>query len=58
MTVTAPNVSTAGSLRIMALRWAMRCTPIANVMVMMAGNPSGIAATGRLKAAKNISVGE
>ena len=29
----------------MAFRWAMRCTPIASVMVMMAGKPSGMAAT-------------
>ena len=29
----------------MALRWAMRCTPIAKVIVMIAGNPSGISDT-------------
>ena len=28
-----------------ALRWAMRCTPMASVMVMSAGNPSGISDT-------------
>ena len=56
ITLTAPNVSTAGSLRMIALRCAMRCTPIASVMVIMAGKPSGIAATARLTAAKNISV--
>src|SRR5271166_5732326 len=42
---TEPSVSTAGSRRMMALRWAMRCTPIASVMVMSAGNPSGISDT-------------
>ena len=55
MTDTAPSVSTAGSLRIMALRQAIRCTPMASVMVIIAGSPSGIAATARLTAARNIS---
>jgi hypothetical protein len=39
----------------MALRRAMACTPMASVMVRMAGNPSGIAATARPTAARNIS---
>ena len=29
----------------MALRWAMRLTPIASVIVITAGSPSGMAAT-------------
>ncbi len=45
MTEVAPSVSTAGSLRITALRPAMRRTPIASVMVITAGRPSGIAPT-------------
>ena len=39
---TEPRVSTAGRRRMMALRWAIRCTPIASVMVMIAGRPSGM----------------
>ena len=42
---TEPSVSTAGSRRMMALRWAMRCTPIASVIVMIAGSPSGMTET-------------
>jgi hypothetical protein len=38
---TEPRVSTAGRRRMMALRLAMRCTPIASVMVMIAGRPFG-----------------
>ena len=45
MTVTEPSVSTAGSRRMTALREAIRRTPIASVMVMIAGRPSGMAAT-------------
>ena len=45
MTVTEPSVSTAGRRRMMALRRAMRSTPIASVIVMTAGRPSGMAAT-------------
>ena len=47
ITETEPSVSTAGRRRMMALRAAMRCTPIASVMVITAGRPSGIAATAR-----------
>jgi hypothetical protein len=47
MTETEPSASTAGRRRMMALRAAMRWTPMASVMVMTAGRPSGIAATAR-----------
>ncbi len=57
MTVTDPSASTAGSLRIMALRRAMRWTPSASVTVMMAGNPSGIAEAIKATAIMNISAG-
>ena len=39
----------------MALRAAMRCTPMASVMVMIAGKPSGMAATARLTAVRNMT---
>ena len=42
---TEPRVSTAGRRRMMAWRWAMRCTPMASVIVISAGNPSGMAET-------------
>jgi hypothetical protein len=42
---TEPSVSTAGSRRTMALRWAMRWTPIARVIVISAGSPSGMSDT-------------
>src|SRR5580700_12160046 len=42
MRATEPSVSTAGRRRTIALRAAIRWTPIASVMVMRAGNPSGI----------------
>ena len=45
--VTEPSASTAGSLRVMALRRAICCTPIARVIVTSAGSPSGIAATAK-----------
>jgi len=48
---TEPRVSTAGSRRMMALRWAMRCTPIASVTVISAGRPSGITETAMLTTA-------
>jgi hypothetical protein len=38
ITVTEPSVSTAGRRRITAWRAAMRCTPMARVMDMMAGS--------------------
>ena len=43
--VTEPSASTAGSLRVIAFRRAICCTPIASVIVTSAGRPSGIAAT-------------
>ena len=52
---TEPSVSTAGRRRMMALRCAMRCTPIASVMVMSAGRPSGIIDTAMPTTAWNIS---
>ncbi len=39
----------------MALRRAMRCTPIASVMVITAGNPSGITLTASATTAINAS---
>ncbi len=56
MVVTEPRVSTAGRRRIIAWRRAMHCTPTARVMVMMAGSPSGMAATASPTTARNISV--
>ena len=56
MAVTEPSVSTAGSLRIRALRRTMRCAPRARAMVTTAGRPSGTAATARLTAVRNISL--
>ena len=58
ITVALPRVSTAGSLRTMALRLAMRDTPMARVIVTTAGKPSGMALTARATAASNISNGE
>ena len=55
MTVVLPRVSTAGSLRMIARRRAIRATPIARVMVMAAGSPSGIAPTASATAAMNMS---
>jgi len=54
MTVVLPSVSTAGSLRMMACRLAMRETPMARVMVIAAGSPSGIAPTASATAAMNM----
>ncbi|SAJ34099.1 Uncharacterised protein [Enterobacter cloacae] len=48
ITVIAPSVSTVGSLRIIALRRAIACTPSERMIEIMAGNPSGTAATARL----------
>ena len=42
---TEPRVSTAGRRRIIALRCAIRWTPIAKVIVISAGKPSGISDT-------------
>jgi hypothetical protein len=48
---TEPSVSTAGNRRMMALRWAIRCTPIASVIVISVGSPSGITDTAMLTTA-------
>ncbi len=56
MTVTAPSVSTAVSLRMSALRRSMRRAPSASAMVTTAGSPSGTAATARLTAVTKTSV--
>ena len=55
MTVVEPRVSTAGKLRMMARRRAMRETPIARVTVSAAGRPSGMAPTARAIAAMRVS---
>ena len=55
MTIVLPSVSTAGSLRMIARRFAIRFTPMASVTVTAAGRPSGIAATARAIDALNIS---
>ena len=55
MTVVEPSVSTAGSLRITARRWAIRWTPTASAIVTIAGSPSGIAATASDTAASTAS---
>ena len=55
MKVVQPRVSTAGSLLTMALRLAMRCTPMARAPVTTAGRASGTAATARLTPQRNIS---
>ncbi len=57
ITVTEPSVSTAGSLRISALRLSMRCAPSASAMVTTAGRPSGTAATAIAIAVSSISTG-
>jgi hypothetical protein len=57
MTETDPSVSTAGRRRMMALRAAMRRTPIARVMVSTAGSPSGMAATAMPTTAMKASSG-
>ena len=43
--VTQPSASIAGRRRRMAWRFAMRCTPMAIVIVVTAGRLSGMAAT-------------
>ena len=45
ITDAEPRVSTDASFFTIALRWAMRCTPMASTSERMAGNPSGTAAT-------------
>ncbi|CAH0305555.1 hypothetical protein SRABI106_03889 [Rahnella aquatilis] len=55
ITDIAPSVSTVGSLRIMALERAIACTPSERIIEMIAGNPSGTAATARLITDSNSS---
>ncbi len=55
ITVALPKVSTAGSFRITAFFFTIRCTPSESMIVTMAGKPSGIAATARLTDVINIS---
>ncbi|MNC78907.1 hypothetical protein D3C75_1312450 [compost metagenome] len=55
MTEAQPRVSTEGSLRTMALRLIIRCTPRARAMVTIAGRPSGMAATARDTPARNMA---
>ena len=55
ITPAQPRVSTAGSFLTMARRFAMRPTPRASTMVTMAGRPSGMAATARDTAVRNMS---
>lgn len=47
MTETEPRASTECSRFTIALRFAMRSTPNANVTVVTIGRPSGMAATAR-----------
>ena len=53
ITVAAPRVSTAGSLRTMALAAAIRRTPRLRPTVTIAGSASGIAATASATANRN-----
>ena len=55
ITPAHPRVSTAGSFFTMAPRRAIRPTPRARTMVTMAGSPSGMAATARETAVRNMS---
>ena len=57
MTVVLPRVSTAGIFRIMALRCAILLTPMASIIVIAAGKPSGIAPTARATAAIKVASG-
>lgn len=43
-----PSVSTIGNFFTIASRFAIRCTPSANVTVTTIGKPSGMAATAKL----------
>ena len=56
ITLAQPSVSTDANLRSNTWRFSIRWTPIASVIVTMAGSPSGIAATARLTAVRNISL--
>ena len=56
MYVTEPSVSTAGSRRISAFCRTIRRAPSASETVTTAGSASGIAATARLTAVRNIRI--
>lgn len=56
ITLLLPNVSTAGSFRIIAFFFAIFVTPIESIIVTIAGNPSGIAATASPIDVINISI--
>ena len=51
-----PSVSTAGSRRISAWRFTMRCTPMASEIVTTAGSASGTTATARAMPKMSISM--
>ncbi len=55
ITVVEPRVSTAGSVRTIACRFAMRATPTLIATVRMMGSDSGIEATDNATAVRNIS---
>ena len=57
ITLLLPNVSTAGNLRMMLFFLAIFVTPIDNIIVTIAGSPSGIAATASPTDVINISIG-
>ncbi|MPN51445.1 hypothetical protein SDC9_199091 [bioreactor metagenome] len=54
MTDALPKVSTAGKRRMIVFFLDIRCIPMANTMVTIAGKPSGIAATAKLTEVINI----
>ena len=56
ITETEPRVSTAGSRRTIARSAAIARVPIASTIVMIAGRPSGIAATARPTTARKASI--
>ena len=55
ITCTDPSVSTAGSRRMRARRFSMRCAPRESAIVTTAVSASGMAATARLTATSSIS---
>ena len=57
ITLLLPNVSTAGSFLIIVFFFAILVTPIESIIVTIAGNPSGIAATASPTEVINISTG-
>ncbi len=57
ITLLLPNVSTAGNFLIIAFLLAIFVTPIDNIIVTIAGSPSGIAATANPTDVINICIG-